>query len=142
MAVRNVLLLTFLLVASPAQAASLTLGCSGTETITQIRGYEVASDPEKETILDQSVVVDVDQRTISGLWQDLDRVHIALPITAVDDNGVIFRDSPTLNGVSTYIAGTLDRITGKLDATEAWYKDGVTHLLKWDMRCKPRAASG
>jgi hypothetical protein len=46
--VRKVLLLTFLLVASPAQAASLMLGCSGTETITQIRGYEVASDPERE----------------------------------------------------------------------------------------------
>jgi hypothetical protein len=135
--VRKVLLLTFLLVASPAQAASLMLGCSGTETITQIRGYEVASDPERKTILDQLVAVDFDQRIISGLWLELDGVHIVLPITAIDDKGVIFRDSRTLNGVSTDIGGTLDRITGKLDATEVWYKDGVTHLLKWDMRCRP-----
>src|SRR5262245_55601269 len=57
-----------LLLASPVQAGSLTLGCSGTLMTTHVPREGVAGDPEKENIVDFSVVIDFDQRTVSGFW--------------------------------------------------------------------------
>jgi hypothetical protein len=58
------------LTAPPAQAASLTLGCSGTVTTTHLPKNGMASDPEKESVVDMSVVVNFDERTVSGCLFD------------------------------------------------------------------------
>src|ERR1700737_4450140 len=62
----TVLVLALPFLASPALAASLTLGCSGTVTTTSFPKGGVAGDAEKESIVDWSVAVDSDERTVSA----------------------------------------------------------------------------
>jgi hypothetical protein len=127
-------------VASSSQAASLILGCSGTTT-TQIPKDGVASDPERENIFDLSVVVNLDQRTVSGLWVNGQRgapAHTPLPIVGADANSVSFQFRNDSGFQQRSIEGIVDRITGKIDATEIWlYKSGSMTKLNYDLRCKP-----
>src|SRR5262245_56446930 len=69
-------------VASYAEAAPLTLGCSGTLTTTDTSPANVVSDPKKESIVDFSVVVDFDQRSVSGFLRQTNGVHEPIPIVA------------------------------------------------------------
>jgi hypothetical protein len=55
-------LVSVLIVSSGAQAASLTLGCIGTLTTTNVPKNGVAPEPEKENVSDFSIVVDLDRR--------------------------------------------------------------------------------
>ena len=86
-----------LLFVAPAQAASLTLGCSGTLTTMQVPKDGVAPEPEKENVSDYSVVVDLDRRAVFAFWFEnrnerlLNNVHSALPITKVDVTAFISR---------------------------------------------------
>jgi hypothetical protein len=124
-----------LLLASPVQAASLTLGCSGTLTTMHVSQVGVASDTGKENIVDFSVVIDFDQRTVSGFGGGG-----PLPITAVDVNSVTFAGSQKGAAVDQHIGGSVDRITGKIDATERQYfatLDDAREILEWDLRCRP-----
>ena len=138
-----VLLITLPFISSAAQARSLTLGCSGTATTTDIPKGGVESDPKKENIVDMSIVVNLDERTVSGLWFDKDAsgqyVNKPLPIVAVDANSVTFRGERRDVGVSTGgIEGTVDRITGHVDARQiTLYRNGSMSILVWDLRCKP-----
>ena len=68
---------------APAQAASLTLGCSGTLTTTEVPKNGVASDPKAEKIVDFSLVVDFDRHGVSGFWTQMNGVHDMIPITAI-----------------------------------------------------------
>src|SRR5262249_43053519 len=117
--------------------ASLTLGCSGTLTTTQVPKDGVAGDPEKESMVDFSVVVDFDRRAVSGFWKEWNGPHDLIPITVVDANAVTFMGSK--KGPSDKsISGTIDRITGKVDAFETWlWPNGRMSLLAWDFRCRP-----
>jgi hypothetical protein len=127
-----------LLLASPVQARSLTLGCSGTLTTTHVSKSGTESDPEKESIKDFSVVIDFDQRTVSvsAPW-----MHGPFSITGSDANSVTFSGSTDLGpGFIGHIGGTIDRITGKFDATERWPSPGdvdITSITSWDLRCQP-----
>jgi hypothetical protein len=134
-----VLLLALPFLASPAHAVSLTLGCSGTVTTTEVPKDGVAGDPEKENVTDMSVVVDFDQRTVSGFWAEMDGLHERLPITTIDSNGVAFMASKkSAGGLEKSITGTVDRITGKVEAWETilWTNRSMTNN-NWDLRCKP-----
>jgi hypothetical protein len=110
-----------LLAACLAEAAPLTLGCSGTITTTQVPKEGVAHDPEKEHAADISVVVNFERRTVSGLFLDRDTsgryYQRPLPIDAVDENSVSFQGRMRDNAGTHSIEGTVDRITGKIDAT-------------------------
>ena len=81
------LLLAFPFAAS-AQAAPLTLGCSGPLTTATLAKDGVAADPITE-IVDISVTVDFGKRTVSGFWFDLNG-HDLIPIRAADANVIIF----------------------------------------------------
>jgi hypothetical protein len=137
------LLPVLLLAAGPTQAAPLTLGCSGTITTTQLPKDAVASDPEKENVADISVIVNFEQRTVSGLWLDKDAsgryFQKPLPIDAVDANSVSFRGRRgDKNSIQYSIEGTVDRITAKTDATETWlWPSGSLTTMVWDLRCRP-----
>jgi hypothetical protein len=128
------LLLALPLVASPAQAASLTLGCSGTATTTHLPKNGMASDPEKDSVVDMSVVVNFDERTVSGFLLDEDAsgryFQKPLPIETVDANGVSFRgNSSNKNSPRSSVFGTVDRITGKIDATgDLLWSNGTLRL--------------
>src|SRR5438874_931402 len=78
-------------ITSPGHAASLALGCSGTLTTTELPKAGLASDPQKETIVDLSVVIDLDRRAVSGFWTEMNGVHNVIPITAVDANSITFK---------------------------------------------------
>jgi hypothetical protein len=129
--------LSLLLVATSAGAASLTLGCSGTLTTTDVPKDKVANDPKEEKIVDFSVVVDFDRRSVSGFWVQMNGVHDLIPITAVDANSVTFSGRKK-ESIDKSIEGTVDRISGKIDTSETWlWRTGSLSILTWDLRCKP-----
>jgi hypothetical protein len=136
-ALRLVVTLTAAALAASAQAASLTLGCSGTVTTTQVPKNGVANDPEKESIADFSVIVDFEKRAVSGFWSDMNGLHDQIPITAADANSVTFQGR-TKEVIEKSISGSVDRITGKIDADETWlWRNGDLTRMNWDLHCKP-----
>jgi hypothetical protein len=63
--------------------------------------------------------------------------HNPLPIVAADANSVSFQGRSN-SGFQRSIEGIVDRITGKIDATEIWlYKSGSMTKVDYDLRCKP-----
>jgi hypothetical protein len=136
--------LAFVITASPAEAASLTLGCAGTLTTTNVPKGGVAPEPEKENVSDFSIVVDLDRRAIFGFWFDTpkrtltDAVHTALPITQADPNGVYFEAHRNENAIDEGIFGSVDRITGAVSAMEnKLFLSGNLQTTAWDLHCKP-----
>jgi hypothetical protein len=100
----------------------------------------IASEPERSPWSDLSVVVNLDQKTVSGFWYSGHDVpgHDALPIIAADANSVSFRGRKGNPGVQISIEGIIDRITGKIEATETWLsKVGNLTTMEYDLRCKP-----
>ena len=61
-------LVSVLIVSSDAQAASLTLGCTGTVTTSIVPKKGVIPDPDKNNVSDYSVVVDLDRHAVFGFW--------------------------------------------------------------------------
>lgn len=123
---------------APAMAASLTLGCSGTLTSSHVPKVGVAADPEKERIEDYSVVVDFDQKAVTGFWSDLNGVNNLIPIIASDANKITFRATKKIAGSEKSIDGTVDRITAATQATDTTlYSSGSMTVMIWDLRCKP-----
>jgi hypothetical protein len=143
--VRNLMLrlFAFLFVAmasiGSARAATLTLGCSGTLTTTDMPKDQMASDPKAENIVDFSLVIDFERQSISGFWWQLNGTHDLIPIVAVDANSVTFKGTKKTAGMDDSIEGSVDRITGKIDATETLYspRNGGLRSETWDLRCKP-----
>ena len=135
------LLLTLPFVASSTQAASLMLGCTGTLTDTQVPKDKFTPDPTTTDIADFSVVVDFDRRSVLGFWTHKKHgTHHPLPITAIDANSVTFTSSRKLDGgLREDISGTIDRITGKLDAHETLlWRPGTMRTFTWDLQCNPK----
>ena len=54
-------LVSVLIVSSDAQAASLSLECTGTVTTSNVPKDGVVPDPDKDNVSDYSVVVDLDR---------------------------------------------------------------------------------
>ena len=78
--------MSVLIVSSDAQAASLTLGCTGTVTTSNVPKDGVVPDPDKDNVSDYSVVVDVDRAAVFGFWFEtpttrMTAAQTALPIT-------------------------------------------------------------
>jgi len=141
------LLLAFPFVALTAQAAPLTLLCSGISTGTTqvakdgvttedgVRVYAGETDPVRDRVR-VLVVVDFDKRTVSGFWTD-GNGPVLFPIIAVDQYTVTFNGSKG-GAVQQKIWGTVNLITGKIDAEEtALFRSGNLSHVVWDLRCKP-----
>ncbi len=130
-----------------AQAASLTLGCTGTLTTTHVPKEGVAPEPEKENVSDWSIVVDIDQHAVLGFWFELwepgkpagfNSVHAPLPITQADANGVYFETKRKQGRLEQSIHGSVDRITGAVSAMDiTLYPSGSLQTQDWDLHCKP-----
>ena len=133
------LLLALWLLSAQAQAAPLTLGCSGIVTSSELSKHGIPGEPEKKNVVGMSIVVDFDQRTVAGFWTEEDGVHNLLPITEFDANSVSFRGTKgKKDSVLFFIEGTVDRITGKVDANEiSYWRSGGQGFLVWDLQCKP-----
>lgn len=123
---------------SHAQAASLTLGCSGALTTTELSKNAMASDPKQENVVDMSIIVDFDHRAVTGFWVELNGLHDLIPITTVDANSVTFEGRKKIGQTDDSIGGTVDRITAKVDANEnLMWPNGNMSMMVWDLRCKP-----
>jgi hypothetical protein len=141
------LLLAFPFIAPSAQAAPLTLLCSGTSTGTTqdikdgvttedgVRIYGGETDPLKDRVR-VSVTLDFDKRAVSGFWID-GNGHISIPIIAEDGYRVTFSGSKG-GAVHQKMWGTVDRITGKIHAQEtSLFRSGNLSHVVWDLRCTP-----
>jgi hypothetical protein len=130
-----VLLLPVLFIAS-AQAAPLTLRCSGISSMPQNPKLAMGTAPKR--ITDFSVVVDFEHRTVSGFWTDLNGVHIPLPITSEDANSIRFSASNKSGVAHTSIDGSVDRITGAVEAIDnTMLPSGELKTTTFDLHCTP-----
>jgi len=83
--------LAFVVAASPAQAASLTLGCVGKVTTSITPKDGVAPEPQKDFLSEYSIMVDLNQRVVFGFWFENSGISLlALPIIKADAKRVYF----------------------------------------------------
>ena len=133
--------LTLILLAAPppAYATAFTLGCSGLIKRTEDPKGSVAGDEKKENVEDMSLIIDLDRRTVSGFWSqgNIGGPQTLVPIISTDSNGVTFEARRGEEGaVLQTIRGTVDRITGKVDALETSISKNNTLYKSYDLRCK------
>ena len=138
-AVRLMAALAFVIVASPAQTASLTLGCVGNVTTSIIPEDGVAAVPKKDFVSEYSVVVDLDRRVVFGFWFDNSGLSLSpLPIIKADANNVYFDASKEDRVVEKHITGQVDGVTGAAYADDfIIFLNGDMQHRYWDLDCKP-----
>ena len=136
-------LVSVLIVSSDAQAASLTLGCTGTVTTSNVPKDGVVPDPDKDNVSDYSVVVDVDRAAVFGFWFEtpttgMAAAQTALPITDADAIGIFyFVARRKQSAIAESIYGSVDLITGVVSAMEnKLYPSGDVQTTEWDLHCK------
>jgi hypothetical protein len=118
-------------------ASPLTLSCAGKVSSSNVPKNGVQSEVEVEEVKDFSVVVDPGRRVVSGFWNFENGVGNELPIVSESANNVTFK-SHNRRVLDKSIEGTVDRITGKIDAQETQlFPSGSMTILIWDLRCKP-----
>jgi len=135
--------MSVLIVSSDAQAASLTLGCTGTVTTSNVPKDGVVPDPDKDNVSDYSVVVDVDRAAVFGFWFEtpttgMAAAQTALPITDADAIGIFyFVARRNQSAIAESIYGSVDLITGVVSAMEnKLYPSGDVQTTEWDLHCK------
>ena len=135
--------MSVLIVSSDAQAASLTLGCTGTVTTSNVPKEGVIPDPDKDYVSDYPVVIDLDRDAVFGFWFEtpttgMTAAQTALPITAADATGIYFVARRKQSAISESIHGSVDPITGAVSAMEnKLYPSGNVQTTEWDLHCKP-----
>jgi hypothetical protein len=136
-------LVSVLIVSSDAQAASLTLGCTGTVTTSNVPKEGVVPDPDKDNVSDYSVVVDLDRHAVFGFWFEtpttgMTVAQTALPITQAIATGIYFVARRKQSAIGESIYGSVDPITGAVSAMEnKLYPSGNVQTTEWDLHCKP-----
>ena len=135
--------MSVLIVSSDAQAASLTLECTGTVTTSNVPKEGVVPDPDKDNVPDYSVVVDVDRAAVFGFWFEtpttgMAAAQTALPITDADAIGIFyFVARRNQSAIAESIYGSVDLITGVVSAMEnKLYPSGDVQTTEWDLHCK------
>jgi len=131
--------LAFVVAASPAQAASLTLGCVGKVTTSITPKDGVAPEPQKDFLSEYSIMVDLNQRVVFGFWFENSGISLlALPIIKADAKGVYFDTSKEDRLVEKQISGRIDRVTGAVYADDfVIFSNGDMQYRYWDLDCKP-----
>jgi hypothetical protein len=118
---------------SAAQAAdtTLTLACQGTTTA----GYEDAK-PEPTSM---GIIVNFTKRTVQGFGHP-GLIDYPVQITAWNDVTVAFRGSHAFANQQLSITGSIDRVTGDVEATDL-STDTKTHKtvssLQYTLKCRP-----
>lgn len=118
--------------AAQAQPAALTLACKGTLTSSM-----PDSKPETEPF-STGIIVNFATRTVQGL--NLPGTDFPVTITAADDVTVMFDGKLTLASSTYRIIGSIDRVTGELQATNSEY-DQKEHKNLFEqtyaLQCRP-----
>jgi len=131
--------LAFVIVASPAQTASLTLGCVGNVTTSIMPNDGVTPFPKREFVNEYSVVVDLDRRVVFGFWFDNSGLSLSpLPIIKADANDVYFEASKEDRVMEKHITGQVDDVTGAAYADDfIIFLNGDMQHRYWNLDCKP-----
>jgi len=136
-------LVSVLIVSSDAQAASLSLGCTGTVTTSNVPKDGVVPDPDKDNVSDYSVVVDLDRHAVFGFWFEtpttgMTAAQTALPITQAIVPAFILWPGGNRSAIAESIYGSVDPMTGAVSAMEnKLYPSGNVQTTEWDLHCKP-----
>ena len=137
-------LVSVLIVSSDAQAASLSLGCTGTVTTSNVPKEGVVPDPDKDNVSHYSIVVDLDRHAVFGFWFEtpttgMTAAQTALPITDADAIGIFyFVARRKQSAIAESIYGSVDLITGTVSAMEnKLYPSGDVQTTEWDLHCNP-----
>jgi hypothetical protein len=136
-------LVSVLIVSSDAQAASLSLGCTGTVTTSNVPKDGVVPDPDKDNVSDYSIVVDLDRHAVFGFWFEtpttgMTAAQTALPITQAIATGIYFVARRKQSAIAEPIYGSVDPMTGAVSAMEnKLYPSGNVQTTEWDLHCKP-----
>jgi len=132
------------ILSSTAQAATLTLGCTGTVTRTYVLKGGIAREPLKEPITDYSVVVDLDKRLVFAFWYEstghlIPTGPAALPIKEASATEVSFAAERRIGRTEGHITGGVDRTTGAVNAEDfTTFSGGASQQQNWDLRCRSR----
>jgi hypothetical protein len=115
-----------------AQAAepkgTLTLACQGTITTWNVDDHSKSSDQ-----VTMGIIINFQERTVAGLTPG---VNVPITIDAIDEMTISFSGK--------HIDGTIDRVTGALNAYEVQH-DIKTQVLKimsnssYDLQCQTNA---
>jgi len=91
----------------------------------------------KKNVVDLTVIVDFERRGVSGFWIDVNGRPELIPIKATEANSVTFEGGSN-GSIQLSINGTVDRVTGKIDANETvlWRADSLSQRI-WNLRCTP-----
>jgi hypothetical protein len=137
--VRLTAALAFVIAASPAQTASLTLGCVGNVTTSIMPKDGVAPVPKKDFVREYSLVVDLDRGVVFGFWFDNSGISLSpLTIIKADANDVYFDASTEDRVVEKHITGKVDGVTGTVYADDfIIFLNGDMQHRYWDLDCKP-----
>jgi len=117
------------LVTAQAADTTLTLACQGTTTA----GYEGAK-PEP---ISMGIIVDFTNRTVQG-FGDPSFMDYPVKITAWNDVIVTFYGREEKMGLS--IRGSIDRVTGDVEATSMAYDTKTSKIISHDLytlKCRP-----
>jgi hypothetical protein len=126
-AMSRMLFVALTLICLPVKAEVLTLSCNGTMK---------AEDQEKpHPITKMGLVVNFDAGVVTGF------TGITARLEEVNANSVSFKGT-NLNpsGAEWSVHGTIDRITGSLDAALTWFNPKTNKLLmrmNYELTCKP-----
>ena len=114
-----------------ARPMTVTLACKGTTTA----GYQDAK-PEPISI---GVMVNLTARTVQG-FGFLGFIDIPVRITAANDVTVAFEGSQQVLASESSIMGSLDRVTGAMEATSTLSDPTTNHIISqtaYALQCKP-----
>jgi hypothetical protein len=118
--------------AAQAQPNSLTLACKGTTTFGS--GEEAKPEP-----ISMGIIVNFTTRTVQGFgtpgWDDY-----PVRITAANDVTVVFKGSSEILTSLASINGTIDRVTGDVEATSMLFNQKTSKVIAqtiYALQCRP-----
>jgi hypothetical protein len=121
---------------STAQAAdtTLTLACQGTATVTTM-------DAKPEPI-SMGIIVNFTNRTVHGFGYPGfgGLMDFPVKITGMDEVTVVFGGSDSKSAIEKSISGSIDRVTGDVEATSSAHdaKTGKTLTsTSYALKCRP-----
>ena len=131
----SVIALAVMLVGLPTAHAAdttLTLACQGTVIETMME------EEKKPEPISMGIIVNFTNRTVQGFGHP-GVIDYPVQITAWNEVTVAFRGSGVFGDQNISIAGTIDRVTGDLEATNVFRgpKTQTEGRTQYKLKCKP-----
>jgi hypothetical protein len=117
-------------VAEAQQPATLTLACKGTT-------YSPPID-EKPQAISMGLIVNLTTGTVQGFGTP-GLLDYPVRITAANDVTIVFGGSQAIGNSLSGVLGTIDRVTGDVEATSTLSDSKTSHVVSqtYALQCKP-----